>query len=422
VLQEIEKQYKDGPLTLLAMDIDAPEDQAKIPAYLKKNGLDCRVVLAGDQGVEGYDFYAASSLFVVDRKGMVAGVPSEFYFNLEEELNHRLPDLLAGAPTPGPMLWSLKKAPAGFGEVWRVLPGSTVSDISIAPATAGKPPEIGILDESHHLRRYSAKGDALGDAALEDEKLWALSGVDLDGDGVNEWIARKDGGFQVLDSSGNTYWAYNTYVPPGGTGFDLGGFVDLDGDGRKEILVRSGDTISALRNVPSPVWKNEALRDVRMLQVDSRGGIRVQSGDSVGRLGPDGKLTGPTFHAPANAVFMGETLPGSSRSLRLFGHRYFARVDVDHDLDGDGKNDILIAEPGGIVVYAQDGSTLLSLFIAENQNHPKVALGNLDGKPGDELLVFIPQYGLVALGMNPPRSAPVLNSGGPNSPAPASGR
>ena len=37
--------------------------------------------------------------------------------------------------------------------------------------------------------------------------------------------------------------------------------------------------------------------------------------------------------------------------LRLFGTRYRYTVDANHDLDGDGKNDILMIGRGGLVVH-----------------------------------------------------------------------
>src|SRR5215813_10654916 len=114
------------------MNIDAKEDRSKIPAYLKKNNLSSRVLLVGDAGLDGYQFEASDSLFVVDRKGMLAGMPSQFYFKLEEELDRRLPGLLAGEPTPGPLLCSLRKAPGRFGELWHTSTEAAITDIAIA--------------------------------------------------------------------------------------------------------------------------------------------------------------------------------------------------------------------------------------------------------------------------------------------------
>jgi len=383
-------------LTLLALSIDRPEDQPKIPAYLKKYGLDCRVLLAGEEGLEGYNFYAASSLFVVDRKGLLAGIPSQYYFKVEEELGKQLPDLLAGRPTLGPILWSLESAPEGFGELWHAPEEAPLTDLAVVPASGKQAVEIGTLDVSHHLKRYSPAGELLGDATLEDEKLYGLRGVDLDGDGTNEWVASKDSGFQVLDDAGSAYWSFDSY--DSSKSFEIGGFADLDRDGRKEILVRSGDTIRALRNVPGLLWKNETLKDVKALIVDGRQTIWTQTGDTVHRLDVKGRITGTGFQAPGRTVFLGETLPGSPRSLRAFGIAYRPALSFG-DLDGDGRKDILLTKTGGVTVFNQDGSILLSLLVAENQTGPRAKLADLDGKPGDELIVNIPGYGLVALGM-----------------------
>ena len=396
MLQAIEKKYKDRGVSLLALSVDTPADQPKIPAFLKKYGLGCRVLLAGDEGVEGYNFYAASSLFVIDRRGEIAGIPGEFYSKLEDELEKRLPDLMAGKPTPGPLLWSLQKAPAGFGEIWRASIEGTVTSVSIAPGSASHPPEIAVLGEGHHFRRYSATGELLSNVTLEDDKTWAVMGVDLDGNGVNEWIARQQHGFKVLDESGEPYWTY--YAGSGDDWLELGGFADLDGDGRKEIVVRAEDTVAALRNVPQPLWKLKSLSDVKAVKVESRGRIRVQEGSTVWNIDARGHRAGVAFRAPGDTVFLGESEAGSARSVRFFGSRYHSKVDVDHDLDGDGRTDVVVAERGGVRVFTLEGTLLASLFIAENQGYMEVALADLDGRKGDEMVVYVPQYGLVALG------------------------
>jgi len=392
VLQDIEKKYQDQPLTVLALSVDGKEGQPKIPDYLKKNNLNSRVLLAGEDGVEGYEFEAASSLFVVDRKGMLAGTPGQYYYKLEEELNRRLPGLLAGQPSPGPLLWGIRKAPPGFGELWHVPVGASASDIAIAPGSGDRSSEIGVLDEAHHFKRYSSRGVLLSDVEL-DSKVWGLSAVDLDGDGTVEWIAVKEKGFEVLDPSGKSYWKYSEYSAPS-MEFAIGGFADVDGDGRKEIILLSGDEVSALRSVPKLLWKNRTLHDVRMLNVDPRGRIWVQTGATVRRLKADGSLSSQSFQAPGTSFFLGEGWGPASSHPRYFGFRYFGRVDrLQHDLDGDGKSDLVIATQGGMVAYAQDGTTLLNLFIEDNQLNPPLALADIDGKPGEELLIFLPTMG-----------------------------
>ena len=406
MLQDIEKKHKDEGLTLLALSIDAPEDQARIPAYLKKNHLDCRVLLAGEEGVRGYTFSAASSMFVIDRKGLLAGFPSQFYFRIEEELGRMLPDLLAGKPTQGPVLWSIRSAPPGFGELWREPLDTKLTSIAIAQGSKGLRPEIGTLDEAHHLKRYSAQGVLESNVELEDTRLTGLRAADLDGDGTPEWIAFNDTGLQVLDGSGHVYWTYDGYDPT--RSFEIGGIADLDGDGAREIVVRSGDTVSALRNVPRVLWKNEALVDVKGVRVEGPNSIWVQSGQTVRRLDARGRVTADSFQAPGSALFTGSLESGPSGPLRLF-QWLTQQAAATGDLDGDGKKDFLIRSNGWLVVYAQDGSILLSLAIAENQTSPTAVFADLDGNPGDELVVEIPNYGLVALGIVPP-ATPAQNA------------
>jgi len=50
-------------------------------------------------------------------------------------------------------------------------------------------------------------------------------------------------------------------------------------------------------------------------------------------------------------------------------------------------------------VKKHTGFRRFALLATENQTEPRAAPADLDGKPGDELVVNIPGYGLVALGM-----------------------
>src|SRR5262249_14719428 len=158
----------------------------------------------------------------------------------------QLPDLFAGRPTPGPLLWSIRQAPAGFGELWHA-PGAPATSIAVVPPQAGRPMQIAVLDVTHHLKGYSSDGTPGKDIVLDDEKIGQVRAVDLDGDGSNEWIGVKDTGFEVMDAEGRSYWKYDSHVTP--ESFDFLGFADLNGDGSQEILVRGGDAVSALRDV-----------------------------------------------------------------------------------------------------------------------------------------------------------------------------
>ena len=69
---------------------------------------------------------------------------------------------------------------------------------------------------------------------------------------------------------------------------------------------------------------------------------------------------------------------------------------IDHDLDGDGNNDVVIADNTGVVVHDTQGRPLLRLRSPDLDM--SVAIGDLDGKPGAEVALLIKHYGLVVLG------------------------
>ncbi len=356
----------------------------------------------------GYDFEAASSLFVIDRKGYLAGVPSEFYFKLEEELERRLPDLIAGRPTPGPVLWAAQRLPQGWEEIWRDRGVGGVASLAVAPATSRGPLEIGVLDGDHHLLRYSPKGARLGESSLDDGggSWWGLKAADLDGDGRHEWLVRAGRSeVTVIDSEGRPYWSY--YGRGSDETFDLAGVTDLDGDGFQEVVVRSGDSVTALRNVNQPQWIHRSRESLIHAMVDARGRIWAQSDRGLFPIDAFGKAGPVAAPAMGSMLLKGEVIGNKGERLKIFGSRYVPLVDADHDLDGDGRPDIVVvSEGGGVSAYDRDGKTILSLWISENQATPHVALADLDGRPGDEMVLFIPQYGLVALGKGGGKLAP----------------
>ena len=400
MLQDLEKKYKDRGLTLLALSIDGPDTRPNIPGYLQKYGLGCRVLLAGENGVPGFDFQAASSLFVIDRKGLVAGVPGDFYYQMDKELERRLPDLLADRPTQGPVLWAVRRSPQGLHELWRDAGVSSAISLTVAPAARDRAPEIGLLDEERHFRRYSAQGVLLGEATLEGKDGWDLRGADLDGDGDNEWLTTTEHAtLNVMDSKGEVYWWYHGRVGEAGDeAFEVGGVTDLDGDGHKEIIVREADTVTALRNVPQLLWSYASPDPLRHLLVDGRGTIRAQSSKGLFTIDAAGNAEMPSATSENSLIYRGEVADAQGEPLRVFGMRYAGLIDTGHDLDGDGRNDIVLVSRAGVSAFAADGEMILSLVTTENQTEPIVALGDLDGRPGDEMVLFIPQYGLVALG------------------------
>jgi hypothetical protein len=345
---------------------------------------------------------------VIDRKGLVAGVPGDFYYQMDKELERRLPHLLADRPTQGPVLWAVRRSPKGLHELWRDAGVSSIVSLTVAPAARDRAPEVGLLDEEQHFRRYSAQGVLLGEATLEGKDGWDLRGADLDGDGNNEWLTTTaNGTLSVMDSKGEVYWRYSGRVGEAGyEAFEVGGVTDLDGDGHKEIIVREADTVTALRNVPQPLWSYASPDPLRHLLVDGRGTIRAQSSKGLFTIDAVGKAEKPSATSEDWLIYRGEVVDAQGKPLQVFGKRYAALIDTDHDLDGDGRSDIFVASRAGVSAFAADGEMILSLVTTENQTDPVVALGDLDRQPGDEMVLFIPQYGLVALGKGGGELAP----------------
>jgi len=415
----VEERHRDEGLVLLTVNLDPPENRPKIPGFLKKYHLFVRVLLGDPDRLKGYDTSVPSFLYVVDRNGVLAAVPGSFSTStseMEKDVEAQLPDLLAGKPTPGPVLWAVERAPSGFGLLWRQPVDSWVNDLAIAPPSGGHSAEIGLLTDSH-LIRYSASGDLLGDAPLEADNLYELRGADLDGDGKNEWIAAGEERFGLLDGAGELYWLYRSRAGP----MRVVDFMDLDGDGSHEIVIQEGSSIVAKKILPGLLWKTPSVQSLRSVVPGPSGTLLVQKDDGIQALDRRGLFLGTPVKVSGEGVLKGAIDLGGGRTLNVLGPPYFGRVDVRHDLDGDGRKDIMVSSRGGITVYSQDGLPLLVLRITQNQYDAPAALEDLDGRPGDELVLAIPDYGLVALGIGPEAKpiAPRTNTSPESAPGPA---
>lgn len=396
MLQELEKKYKQQGVVLLAVSIDDPKGQAKLSAFLKDRGLHCKVLLGGPDHLPGYEYIAASSLFLVDRKGILAGVPGDFYYHMREELERRLPDLIAGAPSQGPLLWSLRTAPQGFREIWHRPIEKAPTWMIVAPARAGHPSEIALQDESG-AAIYSPSGERIASFDFDGEHEALAAGADLDGDGANEWILTGDHTIRVVDAQGYMYWRSGYYEEYP----QIAGVSDLDEDGSLEIIVRSGDRVDALRAIPSRLWSNEDLHGVMSVAVDSHGTVEVQTEQGIQILDRRGNPKGPPRRVPVPAYYRGKLERFQGGPLRVFATRYNDSADFSHDLDGDGRKDLLVPSNAGLSVYSAEGTPLLIMETLESQTQLLSALVHVDGRKGDELVVYVPNYGLVALGVAP---------------------
>lgn len=379
-------------MVLLAVDTDDPSDQPKIPEFLEKRGIHAKVLLGGPQEPRGYETHPGA-IYLIDRRGILAGVPGDDYTdNPAKGVEARLPDLLDGKPVPGPLLWTIEKAPAHFGVLWKAPLESAAEALAIAPPSGGRSAEIGVATGSR-LVRYSASGSLLGDAPVA-EGLRFLGGADLDGDGRNEWITSRENIVTLTDAAGEEYW---TYIAAGDS-VRVATVLDLDRDGSREIVIQDGPVLVARKALPGVLWKTPALASLRSVDLDPSGALLVQTRDGIQALGGDGTFRGAPLRVHGDEIFKGRIAREPSGYLDVFGVDDGAMMDLRHDLDGDGRSDILISTQGVVAVYRQDGSPLLILAITNNWGTPRVATENLDGHPGDELVLAVPQYGLVAFG------------------------
>jgi hypothetical protein len=389
---------------------DGPETRPRIPDLLKKYDLHTKVLLGDEKQLREYGIRVASSLYLVDRNGLLAAVPSEFYFGLEKKVRARLPDLLEGKGQRGTLLWGVEKAPKGLGILWKQESNRALTALAVAPASKDHPAEIGVLEESH-LTRYSASGELLADNSVEAPSAYGLIGADLDGDGKNEWIVKEESGFKVLDPGGQPYWEYWLSWPD----WDFIGVMDLDGNGSQEILIRDGSSVVAKKSVPGVLWRTPPMGYLRSVVADGAGGMQVQTPEGIQELDLRGHPRGARRPFSGRALLAGRIRQGSGKSLDVFSARYGAKIDVKHDLDGDGLNDVLVYSHGGLAVYSQKGEPLLILKVYDNQTEVLATLANLDGRPGDELVIAIPHYGLVALGISP-KATPLAVASSPSAP------
>jgi hypothetical protein len=391
----VEERQKGKGFVLLAVDTDDPSTQPKIPEFLEKRGIHAKVLLGGPQEPRGYETHPGA-IYLIDRRGILAGVPGDDYTdNPAKGVEARLPDLLAGRPVPGPLLWTIEKAPRNFGVLWKAPLEAPAEALSIAPPSKGRPAEIGVASGSH-LVRFSAAGTLLGDAPLA-EGLRFLGGADLDGDGKNEWITSAGNIVTLMDAAGEEYW---TYIASGES-VSVASVLDLDKDGSREIVIQDGPVLVARQALPGVLWKTPALAALRSVNLDPSGALLVQTRDGIQALGGDGTFRGAPLRVQGNEILRGRIARDPGGYLDAFGVDDGAMVDVRHDLDGDGRSDILISNQGVIAVYRQNGSPLLILAITNNWGTPRVAMENLDGRPGDELVLAVPKHGLVAFGCSP---------------------
>lgn len=380
-------------MIVLAVSADSVTTRPKIPGFLKKHGLDLRVLLDDKKARKGYDVEGVPSLFVIDRKGFIAAVPSQFWVgDVKETLAEIVPPLLEGKPARGRTFLTLDVAPEGYGVLWQHPLAEAVADVAVAKELGNHPSEVAALS-GDKLLRWTSSGDPLGSFGVR-EKSNKVRAEDLDGDGKRDWIVETENGFSIKDSEGEDYWGR---IYPSGSP-KIVGVQDLDGDGSKEIIVQQQDSFRALKANGRDLWRKEMPKDLSVVEPDPRGGMLVQTNGKTRHLDAEGKLGAPSRKVPPGRQLLGRVSLGADRYLNLYGSGFWYRAESRYDIDGDGRKDILISDTSSLSGYDADGKLLLTLRLGGGEQTMPWSAGDLDGVPGDEIVLQVSNYGLVALG------------------------
>ncbi|MCI0410738.1 MAG: hypothetical protein L0191_19625 [Acidobacteria bacterium] len=381
-------------MTVLAVATDDQETRNRIPAFLKKQRLSLKVLLDDRKNRAGYEVNGVPALYVIDRQGWIAGVPAESLGSDEKRLEEVLGALLDGKPPERRTLVTLQKAPPGWGELWLAPVEERIEALTIGSPVGNTGGEVGALS-GVNLARWSVTGEALGEWNLR-QPYGQIFGADLDGNGKREWIVSGEI-LTVMDQDGERYWSVG-----GADEVARNAAVLAVQSGKRdragEILMRNGDYVTRWNYIASPVWQKDGLRESAAVLAGPGNTLLVQSKGRVEVLNWEGRRL-DSNPAPPFCQLKGRLQRDEKHFQEFFGDpdAYNQVIETRYDLDGDGANDLLLVDPPALVAYDASGNLLLQMEV-NGQNFFPAAVGDLDGRPGAEIVVAVPNYGLVALG------------------------
>ncbi|MBL4683144.1 MAG: redoxin domain-containing protein [Nannocystaceae bacterium] len=389
VLKKFLADHKDDGVAVIAINTDDFTERAKVKPFLEKEGLGSFDVLYEDaEQLGSYDYRGIPALYVIDREGRVAHARTGYDPDLKNKLNDEIASLVDGSKDPSRDLFTIEMAPKGWGVLWKQPVTGNVNALAIAPADKQGPGEVGAVGRKG-LMRWSLTGEELKAEGVAGYTK-SLRAADLDGDGRREWIVGGWRSLKVLDSSGKGYWDHATSAMA-----EVSQVVDLDHDGFKEIVLQDGDRVVAMKSVPEPLWKTEAIDELESVVVLPNGDVAAQADGVLTVYGADGRVKSHGDKAPTGRYHRA-TLHTEGGDVALYGGRWDTHPNTDHDVDGDGRNDVVLSGNSGLVVFDANGTAIMRT--RGKDTGLNAVVGDLDGKPGAEIAVFVDHYGLVILG------------------------
>ncbi|MEM7154378.1 MAG: redoxin domain-containing protein [Myxococcota bacterium] len=388
-LQKFQQENRDKGVVVVAVNIDDFNSRSKIAPFMKDNNLtEIEVLFEEPKQLTDYNYRAIPALYVIDREGRVAHARTGYDPELKEKLAHEITEIVEGKQDSGRKLLTIEQAPAGWEVLWKQPVSGGAGTVAVAPAVGKAGAEIGAVGRAG-LMRWSADGESLGTKPLSG---WtrSLQATDLDGDGQREWLVGGYRDFKVLDHDGELYWQHS-----GKGGVTIADVADLNGDGFDEIITQDSDRVVAMKAVPDAMWTSAPFKELEAVTLDPAGGLLVQADGELTSVSNRGRVTARHGKAPEGRSLSGR-IDTPDGPMDIYRGEWDPKPTLDHDIDGDGRDDVLVAGRQGVIVYDQQGQPLLR--VRSHDVGIKAAVGELDGKPGAELVLMVDHYGLVVLG------------------------
>jgi hypothetical protein len=229
------------------------------------------------------------------------------------------------------------------------------------------------------LRRYDRRPIAVGSTG------------DLDGDGVEEIVLASEGPEPTIEALDRLFKQRWSVAIVGAAPAARLLVADLDGDGRREVVVGAGTTLYALSGTGRPLWKHDVLPS------GPRGEDAVVRGLDDARLVKDGRKTRYVAFALQSGTF-GVVAGNGASGWTASGDKIRRLRAVD--LDGDGTSELITGhEGGGVGVWDLTGRALFTNGLG--QAVTEVRAVEVDGDPKRRELALGSKKGAVRVTRGP---------------------